>query len=213
MDGLEELLGYKFSDINLLKRALTHPSYTHVHGGENYQVMEFLGDKIVDFVIADELCRHYPDRDEGSLTKMRSAIVSKQPLAEIVEQRGYDRFIKLGFGELESKMRSDIFEALSCAIYRDGGMEQAKAFILRDLAQLIDNASANSQNDYKSALYEKYCNHDVNFECKDKSGPEHCPIFTVELYVDGILVETQKGKSKKQAEQKCAEMFLKADKK
>lgn len=76
MDGLEELLGYKFSDINLLKRALTHPSYTHVHGGENYQVMEFLGDKIVDFVIADELCRRYPDRDEGSLTKMRSAIVS-----------------------------------------------------------------------------------------------------------------------------------------
>ncbi len=203
MKDIETLICYTFDDKSLLQRALTHPSYSYIHGGENYQRLEFLGDSIVDFVIADELCKVYPNFDEGKLTKMRGAIVSATPLAGVVKDKGYDAYLKMGFGQLSDNIRSDIFEAICGAIYLDGGIEEAE-----DLSALIAQAKDNCKKDFKSALYEKYAGHAVEFRDKGKKGEEHQPIFTVELYIDGNFAASAEGENKKIAQQKCARQVL-----
>ena len=208
MQDIESLIGYTFVDKGLLQRALTHPSYSHIHGGENYQRLEFLGDSIVDFIIADELCKVYSTFDEGKLTKMRGAIVSASPLAGVVRQNGYDKFLQMGFGELSDNIRSDLFEAICGAIYLDGGIEKTREFILKNLQSLIDESKDNCKKDFKSTLYEKYAGHDIQFKDNGKTGEEHRPIFTVELYIDGNPVASAEGENKKSAQQKCAEKFL-----
>lgn len=208
MQEFETLIGYKFVDKSLLQRALTHPSYSHIHGGENYQRLEFLGDSILDFLIADELYKLYSNLDEGKLTKMRGAIVSASPLASIVKQKGYDKYLKLGFGELGDNIRSDLFEALCGAIYIDGGIQKAREFVICNLQQLIDTAKDNYKKDFKSALLEKYAGHIVEFKDNGKMGEEHKPTFIVDLYIDGKLVATAQGENKKSAQQKCAQKII-----
>ncbi|MDE6276009.1 MAG: ribonuclease III [Clostridia bacterium] len=208
MENIENLIGYTFVDKELLQRALTHPSYSHIHGVESYQRLEFLGDSIVDFIIADELCKVYPNLDEGKLTKMRGAIVSATPLASVVKEKGYDEYLKMGFGELSDNIRSDLFEAICGAIYLDGGIEKAREFIVKNLRGLIFTAKDNCKKDFKSALLEKYAKHNIEFKDNGKKGEEHHPIFTVELYIDGNLVATADGENKKSAQQKCAQIAL-----
>lgn len=206
---LEKLLGYEFSDKELLKRALTHPSYSHIHGGENYQRLEFLGDSIVDFLVAEELCKIYPNADEGALSKMRGAVVSCRPLSDIVKEKGYDRFLNSGAVNVGEKIRSDIFESLCAAIYLDGGMDRAREFALGDLKDIIAASKKNCKKDYKSALYEKLYDRTIEFRYVGKSGVEHSPIHEVELYIDGVLVAKAKSESKRGAEQVCAEIYFK----
>ena len=208
MQDIESLIGYRFVDKGLLQRALTHPSYSHIHGDESYQRLEFLGDSIVDFIIADELCKAYPDFDEGKLTKMRGAIVSASPLASVVKEKGYDKYLKMGFGELSDNIRSDLFEAICGAIYLDGGIEKTREFVVKNLQELVSTAKDNCKNDFKSALLEKYAKHDIQFKDSGKKGEEHHPIFTVELYIDGKLVAKADGENKKTAQQKCAQIAL-----
>ena len=209
MQDIQELIGYTFSNKELLNRALTHPTYSHVHGGENYQCFEFLGDSILGFVIADELCKAHPNLDEGTLTKMRGAIVSATPLADVVKSNGYDTYLKMGSGEIVDNIRCDLFEALCGAIYRDGGIEKAREFILKNLQGLIATAKDNCKCDYKSTLLEKYAGHRVEFKDSGKRGEEHHPIFSVDLYIDGKLGASAEGENKKSAHQKCAEKYLK----
>ena len=208
MQDIEKLIGYYFENKDLLQRALTHPSYSHIHGGENYQRLEFLGDSIVDFIIADELCKAYPDLDEGKLTKMRCAIVSAPPLATAVKASGLDKYIRMGFGELGDNIRSDLFEAICGAIYLDGGIDKAREFVVKNLQESIATSKDNYKNDFKSAVLEKYAKHNVEFRDSGKRGEEHHPIFTVELYIDGKLVATADGENKKSAQQKCAQSVL-----
>lgn len=211
MQDIEALLGYFFENKELLQRALTHPSYSHIHGGENYQRLEFLGDSIIDFIVADELCRLFPDLDEGELTKMRGAVVSASPLAQITAQKGYDKYLKTGSADTSVNIRSDLFEAICGAIYLDGGMDRVREFVLDNLSQLIQNSKNNSQRDFKSKLYEKYVNHSIEFKDNGKSGSEHCPTFTIDLYVNGVCVASAQGKSKRAAQQKCAQLFLESE--
>ena len=212
MQDIETLIGYTFQNKDLLQRALTHPSYSHTHGGENYQRLEFLGDSIVDFIIADALYKTYPEFDEGILTKMRGSVVSATPLASVVQEKGYDKYLKMGFGEIGDNIRSDLFEAICGAIYLDGGMDMATEFVIKNLTQLIIKSKDNYKNDFKSALYEKYVGHTVEFRDAGKSGEEHRPTFCVQLYIDGNLVATAEGENKKTAQKKCAEKFLKNNK-
>jgi len=209
MSDAEILLNYRFTDKELLNRAFTHPSYSNLHGGKSYQRLEFLGDGILDFVVADELCRRYPDVDEGILTKMRGTVVSYRPLAQVVRQKQFDKYIKMGFGEITEKVRSDIFESICGAIYIDGGFDAARNFIIQNLSELIDGADAEyKKRDYKTALYEKYVGHEIRFADKAVNGRGHMPIFEVQLYIDGRPVSTAKGGSKKDAQQKCCQIFL-----
>ncbi|MDE5654311.1 MAG: hypothetical protein K2I46_01720, partial [Clostridia bacterium] len=167
---------------------------------------------ILDFIIADELGKAYPSFDEGRLTKMRCAIVSATPLAGIVKERGYDKYLKMGFGDLSDNIRSDVFEAICGAIYLDGGIENARKFILKDLQELISVANDNWKKDFKSTLYEKYSGHTIEFKDNGKTGEEHRPIFSVELYIDGNLVASAEGENKKRAQQKCARQVLEKEK-
>ncbi len=208
MKDIQSLIGYSFKSKELLDKALTHTSYSHIHGGENYQRLEFLGDSIVDFLVAEELCKAYPQVDEGKLTKMRGAVVSATPLAQVVKERGYDSHIKLGFGDLSDKIRSDVFEALCAAIYLDGGIQEARKFVVKDLADLIKAAEVNCKNDYKSMLYEAYAGHDIKFKDNGKKGEEHRPVFMVELYIDGQLAASGEGENKKSAQKECAREVL-----
>ena len=213
LSQLEKLLGYEFKDKNLLKTALTHSSYSHIHGGENYQRLEFLGDSIVDFLIAEELGKRFASADEGKLTKMRGAVVSASPLSKVVQEKGFDKYLYIGAVNLSEKIRSDIFESICAAIYLDGGMDNARKFILTNLEEFIAIADKNCHHDYKTALYEKYPDHNndnkrIEFKDVAKSGAEHKPIFDVELYIDGALVARASGESKKSAQQACAKIAL-----
>ena len=208
LQQLEKLLGYEFNNKNLLKTAVTHSSYSHIHGGKNYQRLEFLGDSIVDFLVAEELGRRFADADEGRLTKMRVAVVSAPPLAKIVEEKGFDKFLYIGAVNVGEKIRSDVFESISAAIYLDGGIDSARQFVVNSLEPLIAKADENCKNDYKTALYEKFCGKNIIFKEVAKTGKEHCPVFEVELYIDGQLVATGRGETKKSAQQACAKIAL-----
>ena len=205
---LEKLLGYEFIDKDILKTALTHSSYSHIHGGDNYQRLEFLGDSIVDFLVAEELGKRYPNAHEGELTKMRGAVVSASPLSKIVQEKGYDAHLLIGSVNVSEKIRSDIFESICAAIYLDGGIDRAREFVLSNLQNLIGVADKNCKNDYKTALYEKYCDKKIEFKDVAKTGEEHKPIFQVELYIDGKLVAKASGESKKSAQQNCSKIAL-----
>ncbi|MDE5990475.1 MAG: ribonuclease III [Clostridia bacterium] len=205
---LEKLLGYEFSNKDLLKTALTHSSFSHIHGGQNYQRLEFLGDSIVDFLVAEELSKRYANADEGLLTKMRGAVVSASPLSKIVQEKGYDKYLNIGAVNVSEKIRSDIFESICAAIYLDGGIDRAREFILKDLEEFIAVADKNCKNDYKTALYEKFYDKNIEFKDVAKTGTEHRPIFEVELYIDGKFVAKASGESKKSAQQLCAKFMF-----
>ena len=114
---IEKIIGYSFKDDELLLSALTHPSYGNERNMTSYERLEFVGDSIVDFIIADELYKRFENADEGSLSKMRAGIVSREPLANIVKRNGFDEYILIGGGrELGEKELSNIFESLVGAI-------------------------------------------------------------------------------------------------
>lgn len=210
MTELEKLLGYTFKNPQLLDMALTHSSYSHKFNVEDYQRLEYLGDSIVGFVIADELYKRYPDADEGVLTQMRVSIVSADPLAQVVKQKGYYKFIKVGYGSVSKKNYADIFESICGAIYLDRGIEFARQYVVEHLENLIVNAKSNYHIDYKSMLLEKYGER-VEFVEVSMSGPAHSPTFEEAVYIDGKLIATASGNSKKQAQQNCSKIALEHD--
>ncbi len=149
---IEKIIGYSFKDDELLLSALTHPSYGNERNMTSYERLEFVGDSIVDFIIADELYKRFENADEGSLSKMRAGIVSREPLANIVKRNGFDEYILIGGGrELGEKELSNIFESLVGAIFYDGGIDKAREFILKFASELI-NSDDSTIKDYKSEL-------------------------------------------------------------
>lgn len=208
MEQLEQLLGYTFKDASLLEMALTHSSYSYKYGEEDYQRLEYLGDSILDFVVADELYKKYPHADEGVLTKMRGAIVSMEPLSQVVKEKGYYKYLRVGYGTISQKAYSDIFESICGAIYLDGGIDCARKYVLDHLGKLIDNAQKLYNIDYKSELYEKCVGRHIEFREMSKSGPEHDLTFEEGLFIDGEFVSKAKGKNTRQAQQKCAKIAL-----
>ena len=210
IQALERLLGYEFKNKELLRTAMTHSSYSHIHGGDNYQRLEFLGDSILDFLVAEELCKRFDKEKyhEGELTKMRGAVVSASPLSKIVQEKGYDKYLNIGAVDVSEKVRSDVFESLCAAIYLDSGIDKAREFVLSNLEELIKVADKNCNEDYKSQLNEKYPKSNIEFKEIGKSGEEHNPTFEVELYIDGTLVAKASGKKKKLAEQACARIVI-----
>ena len=148
LQDVEEKLHYEFRDKELIYRAFTHASYSNEiqqRSGEkpkNNEVLEFLGDAILNFVVAEELFRTLPEADQGELTQKRAEIVSKPPCAEAVEKLGLHEHIIFGVGAEAEKTRNhrakgDLLEAVLAAIYLDGGMEPARAFVFRALGDRI----------------------------------------------------------------------------
>src|SRR3954469_11884545 len=174
LEPLERIIGYRFKDRGLLEHALTHRSRVHedASGGVfDNESMEFLGDSVLGFAIADMLFRKFPQHNEGQKSKLKASIVSAASLARLGEKISLGDFLILGRGEEKTGGRrkhaliADCYEALIAAIYLDGGIEPARAFIERQFAELIQEARrtgahADFTEDYKSALQEWLQSHD-----------------------------------------------------
>lgn len=200
--GLQNLIGYKFADEALLRQALTHSSY----GPSDNQRLEFLGDALLDFVVAELLYDAHPDWDEGHLTKTRAALVSRDPLSLLFDRWQLGNLLlchNLSKQNVSVKLRSDIVEAIIGAIFCDGGMEPVKDFVERFImgAKVLD--------DCKSKLLEWGAIHgrEVRFETINV-GDEHKQFFQSSLFVDGKLMAKGQGTSKKKAEQEASKEGL-----
>ncbi|MFL6245409.1 MAG: ribonuclease III [Vicinamibacterales bacterium] len=225
LEPLERRIGYRFKDRGLLEHALTHRSRVHedASGGVfDNESMEFLGDSVLGFVIADMLFRQFPQHNEGQKSKLKASIVSAASLARLGEKINLGEFLILGRGEEKTGGRrklaliADCYEALIAAIYIDGGIEPVRAFIERQFADLIQEArrtgaDATFTEDYKSALQEWLQSHDRGlpaYRLAGELGPAHRRLFDVEVVVNGVPVARAEGKSKKEAAQAAAKLAL-----
>ena len=214
---IEKKIGYEFKDKELLERAFTHASACGV-ATKNYQSLEFLGDSILDFVVAKRLMEINPDAHEGALTKNRAAIVSKEPLAEEIDRLDLAKYLIVGKGEnLESissqaKVKSDIFESIIGAIYLDSGsVVPCEKFVLAKLSDYFNGDSKHlGSHDFKTELNEYASRHELKIEyvLVATSGKPHEPIFDVEVKINGLDAGKGEGRSKKEAEQNAAKVAL-----
>ena len=224
-EPLEQAIGYRFRDRGLLEHALTHRSRVHedASGGVfDNESMEFLGDSILGFVIADMLFREFPQHNEGQKSKLKASIVSAASLGRLGERIDLGAHLILGRGEEKTGGRrkqallADSYEALIAAIYLDGGIEPARTFIERQFAELISaarrsGADAAFTEDYKSALQELLQSRELglpSYRLAAELGPPHRRRFDVEVLVGGELLARAEGSSKKEAAQAAAKAAL-----
>ena len=221
-DLLERAIGYRFRDRGLLEHAMTHTSKANedVSGGvADNESLEFLGDALLGFVVADLLFRDFPQFDEGEKSKTKAALVSTAALARQAEKLQLGAHLLLGRGEEKTGGRrkqallADGYEALIAAIYVDGGIEHARAFILREFRQQIDEVRRHGAggHDYKSSLQELLQARDLplpEYRLVGTAGPDHNKLFDVEVVVRGEPLARATGTSKKEAEQEAARAAL-----
>ncbi len=217
MHPLEERIGYKFRNPLLLAEALTHPSLGHETQQRHFdnQRLEFLGDAILQLVITEYLFAHFKDQPEGQLTKLRSRLVSRDALKSRAAALDLGQFLLMGRGEEASGGRSristlaDAFEALIGAIYLDGGLEDAKKFILSQaqagLAQLEEEPVDINPKGHLQELLQSISPRSPVYQVLSQTGPEHDKRFVVQTVWEGIVLGKGSGKSKKQAETAAAE--------
>jgi ribonuclease-3 len=217
-EALQQAIGYRFRDRGLLEHAMTHTSRANedVSGGVvDNESMEFLGDALLGFVVADMLFREFPEYDEGMKSKTKAAVVSTASLARQAERLQLGDHLLLGRGEEKTGGRrkqallADGYEALIAAIYLDGGIEHARAFIVREFAPLLDEARGVgvTGQDFKSALQELLQARDLplpEYRLVSTFGPDHNKQFEIEVVVRGEPLATATGSSKKDAEQEAA---------
>jgi ribonuclease-3 len=219
---LEGRLGYRFRDPSLLVRALTHRSRAHEGrqgGGEDWERLEFLGDALLGFVVADWLLRRDPGADEGVLTRRKQSVVRAEALAEASRRLGLGEALLLGRGEESTGGRdkpsllADAFEGVLGAVYVDGGLRVARSFVTRHLGGVLREAlgSDEAAEDYKTRLQELIqarVHQTPRYAVIGTSGPAHAREFQAEVTLDGRVLGTGLGASRKQAEQAAAREAL-----
>lgn len=204
-------IGYEFSDPALLEEALTHSSYAHERGVPFWnERLEFLGDAVLEVLISEELFRARPDASEGQMTRERASLVREEVLSAWGHALGLDGLLLLGMGQRGSaseNMIGDAVEALIGALYLDGGLEQARAFLNHRPRE-----AAREQLDPKSRLQilcQERNGPTPYYELLQRKGPEHDPIFIVRALLDGEELARGRGTSRKAAEQAAARAALK----
>jgi len=214
---LENRIGHKFSTHERLVRALTHSSATKTPGDiSHYERLEFLGDRVLGLCIAEMLFSKFPKAREGELSVRLNALVSGNTCAEIADEIGLHDFIFAGrdvkhiAGKRMRSVRADVVESLIAAIYLDGGLVAATTFVEKFWTGRMDVAGA-AVRDSKTALQEwahiRTSDTPV-YTIVSRTGPDHDPVFTVQVEIEGIAVEKGLGRSKRVAEQAAAEAML-----
>ena len=216
---LETAIGYRFNNISLLQNALTHSSYANERWHNSLlsnERLEFLGDAILGMTVAKYLYQTFPDRPEGELTRMRADMVCEQTLAKVAAKIDLGRHLLLGNGEEQGGGRNrnsilaDAVESVIAASFLDGGQEAAQRFIERFI--LVEVPVKQLHNaDYKTALQEmvqRKKNQVLTYCLVGESGPDHDKKFDVEVKLNGVVVGTGSGSSKKRAEQDAARCAL-----
>ncbi|MCI9576575.1 MAG: ribonuclease III [Clostridiales bacterium] len=216
---LEEKIGYRFQNPKYLITALTHSSYANENKGTGTcnERLEFLGDSVLGVVVADYLFKNCPQMPEGDLTKTRAALVCEKALCGFAGQIGLGNHLLLSHGENNSGGRSrpsilaDAFEAIIAALYLDGGIEEARKFILRFVVPALKTPRPKPFKDYKTALQEiiqQNPEERLEYFLTGESGPDHNKHFTVEVHLNNNVIGKGGGRSKKEAEQQAAREAL-----
>lgn len=222
LSEFEERLGHRFADPQLLERALTHRSRANEDASGatiDNESLEFLGDAVLGFVMADLLFRDFPQLDEGQKSKIKASLVSTATLGDLARELGLGQYLALGRGEEKTGGRNkqallaDGYEAVIAALYLDGGIDVARAFIVREFGERLEDVRSPEfwGRDYKSALQEVVQGRDLplpEYSVAAESGPDHRKIFHVEVRVQGEVMGTARGASKKAAEQEAARQAL-----
>lgn len=219
-EALQERLGHRFADPELLDLALRHRSWCSEHGGvESNERLEFLGDSVLGLIVTEELYRRAPSRNEGMLARNRSELVSATALATVARELELGQAILLGKGEIttggrdKSSILADTLEAVIGAVYLDGGIPDAERVVLGALGSYLDAIiETDMTSDFKSRLQEwsaaEYGR--VPEYSTEEEGPEHDKRFSATVLLDGKRRGTGRGHSKKAAEQAAARSALEA---
>jgi len=214
MDELQERIGYRFKNKNLLRQALTHSSYAnekHMSKLSDNERLEFLGDAVLEIVSSEFLFQNYPKMPEGDLTKLRASIVCEPTLALCTKEMDLGKYLFLGKGEdmtggrKRKSILSDALEALIGSIYLDGGFASAKEFILRFI--LTDIEHKQLFYDSKTILQEivqAEFKEELSYRIIAETGPDHDKLFEVEALIGEQVIGTGEGRTKKSAEQEAA---------
>ena len=216
MEELFKRLNIEPKDMSLYKNAFSHSSYVNEHKAKNdYERLEFLGDAVLDLVVADYLYTHYKET-EGEMTKVRASYVCENANYCYATGLGLSKYILVGHGEqkeggnFKKAIVADIFEALMGAIYIDLGFSTVRNVILKVVVPYIENPNVTFFSDYKSSLQEYVQTEQKSLEYKlvNEEGPAHDKRFTVDVVIDSIVYGTGIGTSKKEAEQEAAKVAL-----
>ena len=204
--------------ITLYEQAFTHPSYNADANTKHhdYERLEFLGDSVIDLIVAEVSFVTRPDLNQGSLTKMRAALVSTNGLSNLARKFGLHEFIRLGnsfSGDISkaNHILENVFEAFVGALYLDQGFKVTKDVLVSIFIDSIKSFDADALNDYKSRLQEEMqAEHreSVTYELVSESGPAHEKKFKVRVLFDGIELGVGEGSTKKEAEQLAAKAAL-----
>lgn len=218
LEKLQEALGYHFNDVDLLKHALTHPSFSNENGEPkeaSNQRLEFLGDAVLELISSVFLFNRKPVLQEGVMTKVRASLVCEPTLAEAARKVNLGDYIILGKGEARERINnrdsviSDAFEAVIGAMYLDGGFEQAQNFVNKLV--LTDIESAGLFRDAKTVLQEYVSQNKMELEYRviEESGPCHDRFYRVQAILNNKEYGIGEGSSKKKGEQGAAYQTLK----
>lgn len=215
-DLAESIIGYSFKDKTLLEQALSHSSAVDRRDQSNER-LEFLGDSVLGFVVCNATFQQFPDFEEGDMTKVKSAVVSRKVCAEIAQDLDLNRILKVGKGMIGRSLPESVsgaaYEAIIGAIYLDADFQSAREFVLRTLKNRIEEAAASThQDNYKSVLQQvgqKTAGYAPSYVVLDEQGPDHAKCFEICVELGGKRFTSKWGASKKQAEQLAALEALK----
>ena len=209
---IEQIIGYEFSDKNLLVKAFTHSSAVDNRLLSNER-LEFFGDSVLAVVICQALFDNFTNYLEGDLTKIKSKLVSRETCAQISGQLGLQKFLKVGKGmvsnrALSGSLAAGVLETIIAAIHIDGGFEAAREFILRMYGSLIEQSDAEQDHGNFKSLLQQYSQEQFtatpSYILLDEKGPDHNKCFELEVTIEDRHFPSAWGSNKKEAEQKAA---------
>jgi len=220
---LEDRLGFKFKNQDLIKQAVVHRSYLNEHpafGLNHNERLEFLGDAVLEIVVTEYLYHHFPETPEGDLTNWRASLVNAKMLSDIANEIGLENYLCLSKGESKDKnskarqyILANAVEALIGAIYLDRGIKAVKKVIKENIISKLDNILENKlyldpKSKFQEKAQEKY-GVTPYYKVLSEAGPDHSKVFEVGLYLNEDLVAKGKGSSKQEAQVKAAAVGLK----
>lgn len=216
IDQLQKRLGYIFKETIFIERALTHSSAHQSSNGVDYERLEFLGDRVVNLIVADLLFKAFPLEKEGALAKRHTALVRTETLADIARVLNLGEFVvlsdaeRIAGGAENDNILADITEAITAAIYMDGGFQAAKTFIETIMGDRL-HVMKEPPRDPKTALQEWSQAKELGlpiYALIAQDGPDHAPNFTIEVSLEGMDPQSATSTSKKRAEKEAAQKML-----
>jgi ribonuclease-3 len=214
--AVQEILGYKFKDLSLLRIALTHASSKNENEPSNER-LEFLGDAVLGAVVSEHLYSCYPDASEGDLTQIKSVVVSAPVLAQEIAAVALEKYFSVGKGmanqdTLPISILANLFEAIVAALYLDGGLEIAREFILLRMKPEIAKVEKDEHRKNFKSILQHYAQREFNltptYRVVSESGPDHLKTFEVVAVIGNTEYGRAGGRSKKEAEQEAAATTL-----